>query len=951
MIIKDSAPTPLWKTALRRGIKWVSGVILILVVISFVILSGAATTLLNAYLDQIETAISHDLGRDFKVERVKAQAFPWLVFELESMEVDDLLKVESLEVELDTLQALISFGQKIEINEATVSGIHINLVRDSQGVWNLESSSPTHSQKTPSVSIEDEPMLKEQSDDQASGEELLALLKSLHIGEVHLRDVRVTLDDKLDTRTTGPVTLIALDLDFPVMEPTRQVIATLNGQVMGAEGNFTSELNVGPYDKWLQTLKGSKDEPKEDLETAHSSFSPPFPLQFKVNASAIDLSLLSSLSPEIASLIGEATSGGHIEVSLKPAKAISVKGEWSLKGLRTGQGTIGQSVDINIAPQLQVDLQSDRIKLSLGETKLGVNQMEVQLSGDIYQSADQLMLDGLKARSSGINVTRIFALAPHIASNLPQGAKIEGPINFSVNTTGAEADQSLELLLDLNKTNLNLPDLFVKTSKDPLNVRAKLRVSPKRLNIRALTLTLGEARLSTQGLVSLNGQGPSLNTETQLSEVSLAQLAKFIPSVRQSINKMEQKIEGRIGLESTLALQMDKTAPRIDFEARLSIGGAHLDTDEIKIMGSGGVIMRYTQIPGGDFSALFDSNLSSLDIKLGEAFVKPRGVKFDIELEATKVGHRFDIPQLSILLADLRLKGIGRHDASGFHLTAKLPPTKLTKTLGMFGAAKSLGPDIKRGRLGFTLNVNGGADPASDLTVDLNNLALKSPHNKIRADLHLSSPSSPLITFNLKASQFDFDKLFPARESSGEESSGRASSITQTEDSKTIQRGDRSSAETPPFSFKGEVKIKRGQARGVTFRDLSLDLRATDQALTLRECTVKTMKGKLNFHPLIINLKPNANESTWSAELDVDRIDLARAQQALKKDSRVEGRLSGGFKLKGKGLDWEHTSRTIDGQGHFNLKRGVIKDLGLKQKLIQATVGELQKTYQDRQST
>ena len=931
----------------KRLIKYTIALLATLTLIAFAILGGAATPILNTYVEEISIEISKNLDKDFKVKTLDARVFPWLVFELEDVEVDDLLSIQSITIEVNTLRALLSFGEELSIDRATVNHVDLNLIRSPQGIWNFQEKEAqdevkqiSHKRSNLDTSTNTKPRLKSDRSktsnlNNSDSFELIDLLKRLNVNNVYLKQFKVTVNDQtLDTDQI--FTFANVDLEFPTLDPQREIIAQLKGQLLGVEDNFQLEVHVGPYDQWLMKQLEPNTIEKDQSQPNHKAISPlnpAFPLQLSVKADNIDLSLLRSFMPKENTMLSKAHMNGQITLNLVPNQSASLKGKWQVSNLKVNHQDQSSLVNIKLRPQLLIDSVADQTKISFGQTSLSLNDMRLLFTGTIEQNPKNLKLNNFGVRTESLTFDKLIKILPQLKAQLPPHAKLSGPIEFSIKTSGQPNSPQLSLNLDLNQSEIILGQVFHKPIAENLGVKAQVGLTPSMVKIKTFDLQLGQTVISTQGEIKLRPSGPELNIKTKLDPTPLKRLVRFLPNVGSQLNNDRQQVNGTLSLKSELSMLIHPTHPKVDFETRLSVGGANLNSSALKVIGTGGVIVRFKQQANGDFNALFDSNLSSLDLKFGELFQKPKGLPFDIELEVKSRAKQFDIPQFNLHLANLKLRGQGQRDETGFTLRAALPSTPLKAVLKMFGVSKKLGPDVHRGKLGFNLEIKAGLNPKKDLRLTLSDLTFKAPKSSLKASLKIDHPESPKVRFNLQATKLNIDRLLPPSPSG----SHSPQHVKVQERSAT----NSNPSAPPPFTFDGSITVKRGLVRGVDFKDLTLNVSANEREVSVKQGELKVFDGSISFHPIKLKIGTGTDLS-WSANLDLDKINLEKAQKVLsKRPAKAGGRMSGGFSLQGEGMSWADLSSSVTGDGRFKLEKGLIKGFDLKGQLLGATLTKL----------
>ena len=115
----------------------------------FGLLSGAASPIINLYLDQISDQIFQHTQRKVKIDSVDVRVFPQLVFEVNQTQLNDLalpqevqsnrkddtfLYLDQLRIQFNTWKALVSLGKNLELDQMTIENVPRIAARPSQKI-------------------------------------------------------------------------------------------------------------------------------------------------------------------------------------------------------------------------------------------------------------------------------------------------------------------------------------------------------------------------------------------------------------------------------------------------------------------------------------------------------------------------------------------------------------------------------------------------------------------------------------------------------------------------------------------------------------------------------------------------------------------------------------------------------------------------------------------------
>ena len=903
--------------------------------ILFAILAGAANPILNNYLDDLNQIWSESIGGDLKIKQVQTSVFPWFVFELKDLELDEILKVKSVALELDTFTALISRGHTIKVDRALIEDVDLKLIKSKDGTWNFESYQTQQDPLEVNERISEDKgslttnqKVSSQSEADHSLESLLQKMQALKIGKVYCKGIRVSIEDQ-SQESFVPINLVEIDWAFNTFEPARELKTRLKAKVLNQVKGLVVDVHIGPFDEYLKSLYEEKQARLNKGLDAIGYINPPFPIKISMTSDEIDFAPIRSLLPNQNKHFAQMKTEGNLELLLQPNQDMAMNGEWFVKRLMLEAQSA--PFDIKFAPQISFSLNPKEqiVHLSLGQSHLSVNDMRLGLNGKITKKPSSLSFKSLVMNSQGFNFEKIAKLVPQLNRSLPQGSHLSGPFKFDVNTSGDSQSPEVQLKLDFEQAKIRIPALFQKLPNDPLGLKATIGLQGQIIKVKDFEFYLGQAKLRSSGTIDTVKQDLRLSLETRLQGLSMQELSRHLPQVQHELTQSKTRVSGELGFESRLSASILKSGMQVDLESALAIQGADLDTGSVKIKGSGGIKLDFKQKSKDELFALFDSNLSSLDLKFGDHFHKSSKQAFDIELEIKKTSKKLTVPQFNFHLADLKLRGVAQQSAGQYELKALLKPSPLKSLLEMFGASQSLGSDLRQGKLGFSFKLTAGDRPEA-IQINLSDLKFKAPKNVFRADLKMKDLHNPKLQFKFSARKFDLDRLVPAPANNEQ-----PNSVKHTQAESSTQDSAQNETQDQKYRLNGTVLIKRGHARGLKFKNLNLQVSAQENGLEVSNASVQIFGGSMAFAPLKLNLVSN-QVTEWSSQLKLDKIQLSQVQKQLFKNSNLRGKLSGDLNLEGHGQEWKSLSNSLLGHGGIKVESLQIRSLDLNRALLQS---------------
>jgi len=925
---------------IRKLLKWVLLSSLIGFTLLFALISGGMNPIINSQTARIERLVSQSLHRPFSLSHVDLRAFPNVVLELDGVALGEregspwaarseelpssFLKLSKVELRFKLWRAITSLGQDLELEAMSLDGLQLVLHRDREGRWNFEDRSreqgepqalaPVSSNKPPPSAAQAEMSPEELA---RSRRELKQLLRSLKLSDVGFKELKVTLIDELgvpEGEKPRVLQLAELNLRFPRLELTDVIEGSLSAELLAERENFSVDFKIGSMAEWFKRDEEPSPTGLDGLEGV------PFPISISLKADELSFEPLKPYLPQDRpARLEQLSLDGELSLFIDPAGELKIGGAMRAKGLQLRESpkqAWGPELQAELRPALTVSLRDDQ--LSLEGFSLALNDMKLELGGELsHLESEMPTFKGLKLITEGLSFERLLGALPPLRSQLPPGAQLSGPIMLSVATSGDPTQQSVALLFDLSGAQLELPEQLSKPAGVPVKLSLDALVSPQLITLKSIEAQLSDLALKLKGQVKPQSNAVSLKGGA--SAFSINNIARLAPSVRAALPP-EVSVAGQASLE--LDIQSAVDALNVELSAQLS--GCQLNTPEAKLIGDGRAELKVSGDPRSALQVSALSDLKGLTILAGEAFNKPAGTPLDLALELSVGPNLLKIPKLEAHVASLDLVGVGQQVGERFELKATLKPSPLGPLIALApSASRGLSEGLKRARLGFELQVQAGQSP-EDLELRLQDLSFKTPKSELKGALSFKQPSKPVIDLQLRSPRLNLDELAPPSAEAQPAASAQAPKTMNAEG------GAEGSAEPPALTFTGSVQVKRGVARGVSFKDLIAELSVHNSLVKVKSLQVDVFKGQVRAAPLSVKL-PSDEGAHFEGDFALSGIDLEEALKQLSAEQpskkSVAGRLDASLTLKGEGRDQDELLSTLSGQGSTKLARGVLYGL------------------------
>jgi uncharacterized protein involved in outer membrane biogenesis len=353
---------------------------------------------------------------------------------------------------------------------------------------------------------------------------------------------------------------------------------------------------------------------------------------------------------------------------------------------------------------------------------------------------------------------------------------------------------------------------------------------------------------------------------------------------------------------------------------------------------------------------------SDAAVFFGKAFRKPKGVPLDLKLRAEQAGRRIDVKSLALRLAALDLAAKGTVDSGpGGALDLQIDSRK-TPLAGWDQLLPAFAGHEVSGTAEVHLRVKGergGAEaPQIFGTVALADVSAKqegSPYEieglTSQIELKGASATIPPTTFKLSGSPVEVAADVPSFRPLAANFSLKSPQLTAAslafaspaaKKPEVLRgfdlRGQFRSATGGP-EFQGTLRSSDGSLRDFDYRDLDADVALHDQVATLRKLKLRAFDGAYDGggrYDMRERDNPKFDFRSTIRDMDLKRL---LASQSPGSEKRIEGRVDADLELDGAGKTWDVIKKQLRGNGHIDVREGVIKDVNIADQVLQSVTG------------
>ena len=421
------------------------GIAVAIVVVAVIVLSFVLDGILTSKAHEQAEKLSQQWGRPVRIGGVATKFLTGLGVRVSDVQVGaaagedvPLVDLKRAEVKVALLRAIFSGGKDVEVRSAGIEDLAVNVERLPDGTTNLARLQEKIAQN---AAKEPQPPPEEKKGD----------LSYLRVDRAAIRDGRIAFLDKA-TRGAKELAIQHLDLTVNDLRAGQPLEVLLKAAVLADKQNLELRLKTAPLPATLTPTPTSlvlRVEPPIDIGPLGPFLGKSAGLQ------------AGTLDADFDAELGAAVPGG--------SGPTSVKGAIKLAGLRFAGAEGGKKLDVT----LDTDLKGDAAAGDLTIDKLRLDLGPAGITG--HGSAKGLntaspRIEGLEIVSHDLDPARLAEYYPPLRKSL--GNMLAGPIGLSLRASGTQAQQALELRVDLTPVKVAIPDQMTKVAGAPMTLVA-----------------------------------------------------------------------------------------------------------------------------------------------------------------------------------------------------------------------------------------------------------------------------------------------------------------------------------------------------------------------------------------------------------------------------------------------------------------------------------------------
>ncbi|WP_338872220.1 AsmA family protein [Myxococcus stipitatus] len=432
----------------RRWPYVLGGVAVLLVVAVVGVLWRLDAILLKTAREQAAT-YSQKLGRPIEIGDISTQLFPHVGVEVEKVSIgaadgEDLPLVElgALDVSVAVGPLLSSSGKDIQVKNAEVSGLTVNVVRLADGTTNVQRLlQKLEEQKAP-----EEPKPEEEPSKPMD-------LSGVHVERAALTDGIIRFVDRAGGQAARELAVKDLDIEVKDLRAGKPLVVDLAAAVLAEKQNLHVSLSAAPLPPTMIPTPERVTLKAEKIDLAPlGPFLPP------------DVGLQSgTVNADWKAELGGAVPGGKGATRL--VGAISALG-LSFAGSEGGKA-LDVVLDTDVAGDVATgDLSLDKLKLDLGPASItGKGQVKGLLS-------EKPSVRGFELVGRNLDPAVLAEYYPPLRKQLK--GMIAGPIGLEVRGSGTQDAQVLAVDVDLTPVRLRVPAQLTKEAGGVMKLTARV---------------------------------------------------------------------------------------------------------------------------------------------------------------------------------------------------------------------------------------------------------------------------------------------------------------------------------------------------------------------------------------------------------------------------------------------------------------------------------------------
>ncbi|MFE8604341.1 AsmA family protein [Archangium violaceum] len=421
------------------------GIVLLLVVAVAVALWRLDAFLLQRARTEA-AAFAQTLGRPVDIGDISTQLIPHVGVEVENVVVGaaegeqvPLAEMKKLDVAVALWPALTSRGQDIQVKNAEVSGLTINVVRLPDGTTNVSRLQEKLAQQQPK---EETPPAEEQPTD----------LSMVRVDRAALTDATIRFIDR-SAAQARELAITDLDVEVKDLRAGKPLDVVLHAAVLAQKQNFHLTLHTTPLPASLI----------------------PVPERVELKSEPIDLTPLGpflgaeaglqagTLQADWTAQLGAAVPGGTGPTNLK--------GGLRAQGLRFAGAEGGKALDVVVDTDVTGDMEKGDLSLQTLRMELGPARItgKGQVKGLLTEKPT---VQDFELVGQNLDPAVLAEYYPPLRKQLAN--QVAGPIGLVVRGGGTQESQALTAEVDLTPVRLRIPEQLSKEAGAPMRLTARL---------------------------------------------------------------------------------------------------------------------------------------------------------------------------------------------------------------------------------------------------------------------------------------------------------------------------------------------------------------------------------------------------------------------------------------------------------------------------------------------
>ncbi len=422
------------------------GILVLLIAIVAVVLSRLDAILLKTARDQAAT-YSQKLGRPIEIGDVSTKLFPYVGAHIQNVSVGaaegedlPLAEVKDVTVSVAAMPLLTSKGKDIQVKNAEVSGLTVNVLRLADGTTNVQRLQEKLAAQQPK---EETPEEESQPTD----------LSGVHVERAALTDGAIRFVDRAGGAQARELAVKDLDIEVKDLRVGQPLKVDLAAAVLAEKQNLKMTLAAAPLPATLI----------------------PTPEQVTLKAEHIDLSPLGPfLPPDVGLQAGtldadwKADLGGAVPGGKGPTKLVGVI---KALGMKFAGSEGGKALDVVLDTDVTGDMAAG--DLALDKLNLGLGPAAITGKGKVKgMLTDKPAVEGFELTGRNLDPAVLAEYYPPLRKQLD--GMIAGPIGLDVRGSGTQDAQALDIAVDLTPVRLRVPDQLTKDAGGAMKLNAKV---------------------------------------------------------------------------------------------------------------------------------------------------------------------------------------------------------------------------------------------------------------------------------------------------------------------------------------------------------------------------------------------------------------------------------------------------------------------------------------------